>query len=156
MNNQSDDRTTPVGMLHYAHSYAASAQWLDGAQVQATHPDAPIKFNYTHAIELYLKAFLLQKGVTVQELRSRDLGHDTANLVERAVGLGLNVSQTQKDHISFFTDAIRDRYIETGYRRVLEHDALHALCVHLDGEIGPFIYKENGLNHRRYPLEPRD
>jgi len=78
------DRTTSLGLFRYAHSYAASASALRGVKVKATHADASLRFLYSHAIELYLKSFLLMNGVSLDDLRSWTLGHHVSALADKA------------------------------------------------------------------------
>jgi hypothetical protein len=80
-----EDRTTAIGLFHFAHSYASSAAALCDVKLHATHRDSPIRYLYSHAIELYLKSFLRMKEISVDELRSRDLGHNVAKCAERAM-----------------------------------------------------------------------
>ena len=44
---------------------------------------------YCHSIELVLKAFLLVKGVSKQELKENPLGHNLETLLQRAEKQGL-------------------------------------------------------------------
>ena len=132
-------RTTPVGWFHYAASYAISARALVTGAVEATHPDAPIRHLYRHAVELYLKAFLLHAGVSVKELK-QNYGHNTERLVEDAIKQGLLVSEEQRLQIAFCNDPLPDRYLETGVRAVLTEETLAALCRHLNTVIGSEIY----------------
>ena len=142
---QSDCRTTPVGLFHFAHSYAASAIRLNSIEIDATHPDAPIRFLFSHSIELYFKAFLLQNGMTIEKLRGRKLGHSLTALLSASMENGLEVSATQQDQIKVADDAIRDRYIETGVRQIMLADALSEICRMLNGQVGEKIYSANGF-----------
>lgn len=146
-----EKRTTAIGLFHYAHSYAQSASTISKAKVKATHDDSPIRFLYSHAVELYLKSFLRLNGISVAELRGQKFGHNTKKLVNKAIRLGLPVEDFQKQQIILLGDAIRDRYIETGGRTVLEIEALHALCEHLHKEIGPAIYQDAGIKRKLPP-----
>lgn len=133
-------RTSPVGLFHHAHSYSVSAATLTKSGIRVTHPEAPIRFLYTHAIELYLKSFLMVKGISLARLRSRALGHDLCALFREAVNLGLVPDRPMESEISSLNDAIRDRYIETGVRHILPIQALHSLCESLNRQVGPIIY----------------
>ncbi|WP_298333467.1 hypothetical protein [uncultured Erythrobacter sp.] len=144
MQNNDEARTTPIGLFHYAHSYAASALELERSEVDATHPDAPIRYLFSHAIELYLKSFLLMKGVSLSELRSRNLGHDLPALLKRASEFQFHVSEEMEAQIGLANDAIMDRYIETGYRQVLSPESMTAICQHLNDEIGALVYADFG------------
>lgn len=145
MASQSDCRTTPVGLFHFAHSYAASAIKLSGIDIDATHPDAPIRFLFSHSIELYLKAFLLQNGMPVEKLKGRKLGHSLAALLTASMENGLEVSTMQQGQINVADDAIRDRYIETGMRQIMSPGALSDICRMLNGQVGEKIYSANGF-----------
>lgn len=140
-------RETPVGWFNYAHSYASSAQALSEAGVDATHPEAPISHLYRHAIELYLKSFLLLRGISPEELRQK-YRHNTARLVHKAWALGLEVTREQRAQIAFLKNPLPDRYLETGCRTVLPTDILLDLCRHLNSEICPQIYDAIGVMRR--------
>jgi hypothetical protein len=139
-----DERTTALGLFHFAHSYAASAACLRRSPVRASHADAPIRFLYSHAIELYLKSFLRMHGLTVAELKSRELGHKTSVLAEKAMSLGLVINSTHRAQIDFVDSAILDRYILVGARATIDDDAFHSLCSYLNESIGSQIYARQG------------
>lgn len=146
-----DDRTTAIGLFHYAHSYAASATALRRLDLNLTHPEAPIRFQYNHAIELYLKAFLRLHGLTVKELRSKPYSHDTEAMLKKAEEFGLYpvlphvvaIERAGKDTI--------DRYIVTGVRKELVLDLINEACQALHDRIGPDIYKAGGLSRAIIP-----
>jgi hypothetical protein len=141
-----DERTTAIGLFHFAHSYASSAIMLTQHPTRATHRDAPVRYLFAHAAELYLKAFCRMRGVTVTELRDRSLGHDLQALLERATALGLDYDTELHSHLLAMNDAIEDRYIVTGCRCVLEADAMRVVCARLNDQIGPLIYQAEGLS----------
>lgn len=147
-----EKRTSDIGLFQYGYAYALSASELSSAQVRVGHSEAPVWFLYSHAIELYLKSFLRMKGVSAQELGSWKYGHDTKKLAKKAIRLGLDLSESQKQEIFLLRGAIRDRYIETGARTVLTTEARHALCVHLHSEIGLAIYANAGIKRSLPPL----
>ena len=146
-------RTTPVGLFHYAHSYAASALSLSRADVAGTHIDAPIRFLYSHAVELYLKSYLLLNGTSLALLRSRELGHNVEQLLERAQERGLMVEEFHREQAKLMNEAILDRYIQTGSRTVLSNDALLNFCVQLHDQIGCLVYLDAGLKRRVMKLQ---
>ena len=148
MDGEAEVRTTPVGMFNYGHAYAASAAALNETKLGTTHSDAPIRFLFSHAIELYLKAFLLLNGVTVEDLRGRALGHNLKSLTSKAVKLGLNVSKEHREWIGLANEAILDRYIETGSRTVLLPNSLTAICSNLHEQIGPAAHLAAGLTRK--------
>lgn len=71
-------RTTPLGMIRYAHEFMEAALAVD--EKMGKRPGfknvAPIPALYLvgHSIELSLKAFLLSQGVTLRQIKT--LGHD--------------------------------------------------------------------------------
>jgi hypothetical protein len=138
-------RTTPIGMFHFAHSYALSASKLNDDRIRATHPDAPIRFLFCHAIELYFKSYRLLKGVTIEELKRRNYGHDLERLLRKSVELGLTIPKEHEDWVGIANQAIRDRYIETGFRTVVLPEALLGICSGLNAQIGPLVYKKAGM-----------
>lgn len=139
------DRTNPVGMYHYAHSYAASALALDNLNIKATHPDAPVRFLLSHSIELFLKAHLLIKGVLLSILSSREFGHNLEALMRESIIQGLQISELHQQQIAFTDDALLDRYIQTGTRTILPSKALAGICKVLNAEVGKIVYLENGF-----------
>jgi hypothetical protein len=64
------ERTTPLGFFNYARSYWRSAEYLHAAKLKPTHPSAPVTFLFCHAIESYLKAFLLSQKLPLKSLKS--------------------------------------------------------------------------------------
>lgn len=146
-----EKRTTAIGLFNFAHTYAQSASALSKIKVNATHPDSVVRFNYSHAVELYLKSFLRLNGMSVSELSSKKYGHDTKKLVKKAIKCGLNLEDLQKYQIISLRDAIDDRYITIGHRIVLTIESLHDLSVHLHNEIGPAIYKDAGIKRHLPP-----
>jgi hypothetical protein len=112
-----DDRTTDVGLYHYAASYRAAADYLESGPDRSisTHPDAPRDFLYTHAIELYLKALLRLQGKSVDDLKS--IGHDIPKLAKLLAGSGvtLDIEVGGVLELLTFENVFNSRYIVTGY-----------------------------------------
>lgn len=146
-----DDRTTATGLFHYAHSYAASATALRAIDLKATHPEAPIRFQYHHAIELYLKAFLRLHGLTAKELRLKPYSHDTKTMLAKAEEFGL---YPVLPHVAAIEQAgadTIDRYIVIGTRQVMSLDLLNETCQWLHERIGPDVYRAEGLTRPPIP-----
>jgi hypothetical protein len=113
--NDEDNRTTDVGLYHYAMSYHSSALALRKAAVKATHPEAPIRMLFSHSIELFLKAFLRFQGKSVRELRR--IGHDLAALAQLAQKDGLHFDDENLEVIAVLSEnngPLRARYIVAG------------------------------------------
>lgn len=90
-------------------------------KTSTTHVSMPFFFLAYQSIELSLKAFLLKKGKTVNELKGRNYGHRIDKILEVAIAQGLTTYVTlQKEHIDhlkigspIYLDR-RFQYIETG------------------------------------------
>jgi hypothetical protein len=131
------ERTTQLGLFNYARSYWRSAEHLHAAQLKLTHPTAPVSFLFYHAIELYLKAFLLSQSLTLQSLKS--IGHRVDKAGEKAIEMGLLLMDEDKEVISIIGDGdnvINSRYIVTGAFSRPAEDALSRTCQSLDSSIG--------------------
>lgn len=85
-------RTTPVGMLRYAVEFYAAAIATDDAigDTDGYEITAPTPVNYLigHAIELGFKAYLLQKGRTLADIKA--IGHRLCFAYEDARKLELD------------------------------------------------------------------
>jgi hypothetical protein len=115
-----DERTTEVGLYHYARSYQLAADNLSKGPPPptSTHPEAPTDFLYAHAIELYLKAFLKLEGMTVADLKK--VGHDIPDLAKRVMqhGVILDTDVCNVLDLLNYENVFGSRYIKTGpYRR---------------------------------------
>jgi hypothetical protein len=88
-----DLQTTPIGLARYAYEYLDSAILVEeratekkpGSQISPI----PAYFLAFHGIELTLKSFLRSKEVTVNQLRSREFGHDLCTCYRKAKEFGL-------------------------------------------------------------------
>src|SRR5688572_28753547 len=85
---EEDERTTPIGLFNVAVAYSNAADALVAAKLRTGHADSPIRFLRYHAIELFLKSFLLLHGHSVGVLAGRRFGHQTCCLRESAAELG--------------------------------------------------------------------
>jgi hypothetical protein len=84
-------RTTPLGMVRYSHEFMEAALAVDekigirpGFEIVAP---IPALYLVGHSIELSLKAYLLQQGVQLGELRH--FGHNLHACLRKAKELGL-------------------------------------------------------------------
>ena len=124
-----DERTTPLGLFNYAHSYWRSAVALKQARVKATHPGDPIWFLYFHAMELYLKYYLRLHGKSVANLRD-EYGHRMDRLAKGARSFGFQFDDEDREVLSVIAsmNPIDVRYIKTGFFRRPTHEALDRTC----------------------------
>jgi hypothetical protein len=131
-----DERTNPVGLFNTARSYWRSAEHLNAARLQVTHPGAPVTFLFCHAIELYLKAYLRGIGKNVHQLKQ--LGHRVADLAQASIKSGLTLSQEHSEilnHIDEADIAIEARYIVTGFKTLPTNEALSSIAEALDHSV---------------------
>jgi hypothetical protein len=81
-------RTTPLGMLRYAIEFYAAAMITDDAIGDRDVPPTPVNYLIGHAIELGLKAYLLQQGVGLDRIIR--IGHRLCIAYEEARKYGLD------------------------------------------------------------------
>lgn len=114
--NSPDERTTAVGLFHFAESYRTCAEALMRGPPKSLRFDDPILFLAFHSVELYLKAYLRHRGETVETLRLQYM-HKLAKTWDRAAELGL---ATELDPRPLFVRldsakaVLGHRYIVTG------------------------------------------
>ena len=140
-----------IGLFNFAHSYASTAAKLQTVEVKVTHWNAPIYFLYFHAVELYLKACLLAKGMPLETLE-KVYGHKVRKLERRAEEYGLKIAVWHQPAISLMekTDAvISSRYLRTGLHQRLPLSLFDELCRSLHQQIGPAAYTDSG--NRAHP-----
>jgi hypothetical protein len=132
-----DERTGALGLFNTAQSYWRSAEYLNAANLKVTHPRAPVTFLFYHAIELYLKAFLRDKGLTLAELKR--LSHRIATLAQVASEKGLSLSPEPLGILSHIAESDMPneaRYIVTGFKDYASNEALSQVSTHLDEVVG--------------------
>lgn len=115
-----NDRTTPLGLLRYASEYYAGAEATDDAigddRGHERHAPMVVNFLIGQAAELALKAYLLHTGLTVDELRSRNFGHDLIALFDAAMnnGFGKDVSigNKEREMLALLNGYYKDRELQ--------------------------------------------
>jgi hypothetical protein len=110
-----EERTNAVGLYNFAESYRHAADRIRASKAKPLRFDAPIRFLYYHAIELYLKACLRGDGLTPSEIKSR-YGHGFKKLQKACVLRGVVFDDEDIDVIGLVdgSNYWRSRYIETG------------------------------------------
>ena len=132
-----------VGLFQYAHSYAQSAVTLEYNQTKAAHWNAPIYFLYFHAIELYLKAFLVRSGNDLEDLR-KEHGHRVRPLAELCREQGLHLTDDGQRVIDLMADSdsvISSRYIRVGIHTRLHFDVYSSFCLSLNRQVGLKVFE---------------
>ncbi|GEO18170.1 hypothetical protein [Microvirga aerophila] len=148
---------TPLAWFHLAHAYLHDAATLSAAPKPAGgFYEAPVRFLYFHAIELFLKAYLRLQGIEEAELGSRSYGHHLATLADAAEQRGLLIGK----RVWLVCDAARDfdkpteaRYIKTGRRSALPAHKLHEAARELQSRVDQAL-RINGVLTRRLPDLP--
>jgi len=78
---------TPFGFYHYGKEFFDAALGIK----QSTKYSPVPYYLYCHSIELFLKSFLLVKGVTKKELKdTKNYGHNLEKILKKTIELGLN------------------------------------------------------------------
>jgi len=115
------ERTTPFGLWRFAEEYL-SAAILVGAD-PAHEISAPRYYLLGHSTELALKAFLLARGVSLDELKTK-IRHDLEKALEMAEKLGLlkliSVLPEEDYSVRLLNKTYKPKeheYIVTGYRQ---------------------------------------
>ena len=106
---------TPAGFVQDAGAFLAAAEFTLN---RADGPSLPAYFLFARSIELSLKAFLLETGVSAKVLASRDYGHNLLSLHTEAVKRDL-AARIALDRIEIgVLDLLSKEYLETrlGYR----------------------------------------
>ncbi|MCV6823954.1 MULTISPECIES: HEPN domain-containing protein [Halocynthiibacter] len=145
-----EDKYSAVGLFNYAHSYAASAIELEGSSIDATHPDAVVYYLYFHAIELYLKSYLLAYGNTAEQLRQK-YGHNVRKLANACAALGLTLEDGDVQVIDLMKETdnvISSRYLRTGHHTRLPFIAFQETCYRLHEQICTKAYEKVGGQRR--------
>jgi hypothetical protein len=128
---EADARTTPQLYFITAKAYHASARSLMNNPIpRLGHADAPIRALIHHAVELYLKAFLLHSGMTPAELRN-GLGHNYEQLVDEALNRGLVLGPAEANTLKALKELgafSQARYPVVGSSRVIGLEVLNVLC----------------------------
>jgi hypothetical protein len=127
-----DDRATPLGFFNLAEDYLEAAYVLGEHLRAGCFRGEVIKFVTFHAIELYLKAFLRKRGVSVVILE-RKFGHWFKKLIPACERHGLNFPDSTKGALllaeglrdpketRYFRSTARPRIIPAGlFERALE------------------------------------
>lgn len=108
--------TLPVGNYHFAEAYRKAAQVLVSEMESGPHHASPVRYNYYHSIELYLKTFLVIRGYNERDLKG--LGHRYGRLVDKVRANGLELEDIVDLDFAALIDEgrnySRERYIERG------------------------------------------
>jgi len=129
-----EECNTPIGFFNFADSYWVAARALHGLKLKSTHPDSPTTFLYHQSIELYLKSFLLLRGVKVADI----FGHKIVHLANRTMKLGLSFDDEDLEVFGLLDSSnsvITARYLHVGFFTRASIEALDRTCKNIRGLI---------------------
>ena len=103
---------SPLGFHYYASHFLAAARSAPPAR-----GFSPVGYYlYCRALELVLKAFLLERGVAKSELKKKALGHDLLRVLAKADKLGLaalvEVTASEREELRKANDYYVDKEFE--------------------------------------------
>ncbi|MEM1009429.1 MAG: hypothetical protein AAGJ35_10520 [Myxococcota bacterium] len=119
-----------LAYFNTARSHHVAAIALGNMNLSCAFPDLPVRQSLLIALELYLKCWLLENGVTKEQVRA--FGHDLQTASERARSLGLKFWGMDEELLQIISQdktLIEDRYIAPGkMRRVPNIEPMSELC----------------------------
>ena len=143
--------TTPIAALRLASEYVVAATRVltpPTSELEALRMriSFPAYFLVGHSIELSLKAFLLGRGMTRQELRSNKYGHrlDALSTEARRRRLGIEVKllRSELEGISVLNRCYAAKeleYVEEGFRTLPSYALVHKVAGKLCHELHPYV-----------------
>jgi hypothetical protein len=109
----------PIGVFRFAETFFKAGHHLRTAREAETlilPYDDPIYYDYSHALELAMKAFLLAKGVSAERLHKK-FGHKLQLLWDECLRAGLvrdNFIGEIIEYLDPFAQSLEFRYLKTG------------------------------------------
>jgi hypothetical protein len=122
---------TPLAWFLLAHAFLYDAAMLNkaaAARRSGGHFESPVRFLYFHAIELFLKTYLRQRGFKEAVLKYKPYGHHLNVLATEAATQGLRVTRRVQmicDGSAAFDDPFEARYLRTGAKFKFPPNRLH-------------------------------
>ena len=130
--------TLACDLFDQAEAYRSSAAALQKAEVLSVFSFVPIVNLYSHAVALYLKAYLHLHGHPLEELDGK-YRNDFRRMKKRAEAYGLRVAGADKAAMEYYLRtpaAVRLKYLATPYYSPPSADELDALCGTLSEHVG--------------------
>ena len=133
------ERTTPLGVARYASDFLEAAhaayQERSGTWPGPHVASVPVMFLIGQSIELSLKAYLLHKGATLAEIRSREFGHNLGSCYAKAKELGfaalIELQDTEESGMETLDELYSSKqlqYIVTGAKTFPSYEAINAVA----------------------------
>jgi hypothetical protein len=116
---------TPIGWYLLANAYAKSASKLLDEKLRVPHSESPPRFLYYHAIELFLKSYLVVKGASEKDVKK--FNHQIEGLGARCKNLGLPIGLDTMEAlrmVDYDGNVFAARYLKIGMRHHLSLKAL--------------------------------
>lgn len=150
-------QSSPRAMYQFAKEYVTVGQdSLDAYRVrlpesQRHHTDVPfaIFYNFGHGIELGLKAYLLQNGLSIDALRSQEYGHNLESCLEKSLEFGLkdlcNLTDIDLDQVRLLSRTYYEKefeYAVLGEVEIPHIDQIAAACDRLASGLGGLQWKK--------------
>ncbi len=145
-NHLDPKRTTPIGLARYAREFYVAAVATEEKMGPREITPIPVLYLSAHTIELGLKAFMLFKGVPLEELPKKKFGHDLVKCLKKADELGLkgivSFDQVEIGAIRLLSDLYSSKqlnYIVTGSKSFPLHELVKSFCNKLLDSVCPYV-----------------
>jgi len=137
-----------IGTFNMARSYQVAALLIQNQSypLPCYLEDSPTRVLLAFSLELYLKAYLLQKDVPPN--RVRKYGHKLAKIAKRCVQEGLDLPEGEAAEIRGIENTnvvIDDRYFSSGMRKIPNDVRMQALADQLCQTVGAELARRDGL-----------
>ena len=133
MNSSATD--SPLAWFHFADAYFYDAAILSAAEKPSGgFYGAPVRYLYFHAVELYLKSYLILNGLDEKTLRHPPYSHSLAAILQEAINRGLPSSPLVHsccEKALNFQQQIQQRYVRLGATVGPNATRLHDSCAKL-------------------------
>lgn len=150
-----DDRATPQGFFNFAEDYLEAGYVLRKHMRAGNHRGEVLKFTLFHAVEMYLKAYLRHRGVSITMLRSKKFGHSYKRLIPACEAQGLNVPAHIKANLyvaESLSDPLEARFFRSAARPRIDPNGLYNLALEVRGLVAshfvclsrPFDFQPQG------------
>jgi hypothetical protein len=145
--HEDPERTTPIGLFRYATEYLQASQACNERLnpkygVFETVAPSPVLFLIGQAIELGLKAYLVEQGVSLRSVRL-DYGHDFLKSIKKSKELGfpwaLKLSNDEKLLLSILNTLYSTKqlqYIVIGRSLSVKYSFIEPLAISLLRDVG--------------------
>ncbi|MDQ7989027.1 MAG: hypothetical protein REI09_05265 [Candidatus Dactylopiibacterium sp.] len=147
-------QTNALGLVRYAHDYFDASRLVDNHYCKKDGYELvspmPALFLMGQAIELAFKAYLLHKGVSLEDLRSRRYGHNLQSCRRESRERGLDELLESNEWEDGAVDSLNElywkkrlNYIETGPVGIPAYGHLESFCKKLIHAVsGEVVYTQ--------------